>query len=285
MPRRISGNPSFAFCAATRKIAGERDLEAAAEREPVDRGDRDLRDRLEVAAGLLERADVRPRSRPARSSTIALMSAPAAKIRSPPQTTTARTASSPVTLAAASESSTETARASAFAGGRSMRIVATPPSVSMRTNSPMDGLSSQTAARETAPRASVAPATHCYNRPRERDSGPALERRRDLGPARARAADDPAAAGDRRRDHAHAGPHLPDGARPQGPGRHAGRERLDDLPDAGAARGDGGARPRAPGERRRVPPDRRGRSRPPDLLELRRRGRPVDRRGRRARSG
>ena len=48
-----------------------------------------------------------------------------------------------------------------------MRIVATPPSVSMRTNSPMDGLSSQTVAGETAPRASVAPATHCYNRPRE----------------------------------------------------------------------------------------------------------------------
>src|SRR6266508_595986 len=183
------------------------------------------------------------------------MSAPAAKILSPPHTTTARTASSRVTVPAASESSTDTARASAFAGGRSMRIVATPPSVSMRTNSPMDGLSSQTVACETAPNASVAPATHCYTRPdepgREADSGTALERRRDLGAARARAADDPAAAGDRRRDHAHAGPHLPDGPSPQGPGGHAGRARLDDLPDAGPARGDGRPRPRAPGERGR----------------------------------
>src|SRR4029453_15465210 len=40
------------------EVAREGDLEPTAQREPVDRGDRDLRDRLEVAAGLLETADV-----------------------------------------------------------------------------------------------------------------------------------------------------------------------------------------------------------------------------------
>src|SRR3972149_5911523 len=66
-----------------------------------------------------------------------LMSAPAAKIRSPPQTTTARIAASDATTAAATDSSSDTGRASAFAGGRSMRIVATAPSDSTRTNSAM----------------------------------------------------------------------------------------------------------------------------------------------------
>ena len=65
------------------------------------------------------------------------MSAPAAKIRSPPQTTTARTPSSAATCRAASESSSDTGRARAFAGGRSIRIVATAPSISTRTNSPI----------------------------------------------------------------------------------------------------------------------------------------------------
>ena len=40
-------------------VAGKRHLEAATQRESVDRRDRDLRDRLEVAAGLLERPHVR----------------------------------------------------------------------------------------------------------------------------------------------------------------------------------------------------------------------------------
>src|SRR5215207_2616238 len=72
------------------------------------------------------------------------MSAPAAKIRSPPHTTTARTLSSAVTSFAAADSSRETSRASALAGGRSRRIVATAPFRPVRTNSPMASLSSQT---------------------------------------------------------------------------------------------------------------------------------------------
>jgi hypothetical protein len=52
------GQPELRVLPGDPEIAGERHLEAAAEREPLDRGDRDLRDRLEVAAGLLERADV-----------------------------------------------------------------------------------------------------------------------------------------------------------------------------------------------------------------------------------
>lgn len=67
---------------------------------------------------------------------ISLMSAPAAKTRSPPYSTTAATASSCVTSRAASISSRCIWAFRAFIFGRSSLIVATPSSTSTRTNSP-----------------------------------------------------------------------------------------------------------------------------------------------------
>src|SRR5262245_10056477 len=170
-------------------------------------------------------------------STIALMSAPAAKMRSPPQTATARTPSSAVTSLAAAESSSETSRASALAGGRSRRSVATAPRFSMRTNSPIGGLPSQT--------------THGTDRARDRERPPGAQ-----APARGARG---LGAGEKRRPHA--GPPLDrDGGRRQDRVREGGNRRAH--------------RELAPRRARRLPASARGVVRARLRGLLRRRGAP-----------
>src|SRR6478752_9716299 len=70
-------------------------------------------------------------------SAISLMSAPAAKTRSPPYTTTALTSSRSVASTAAARISSCTCTLRAFIFGRSSRIVPTPSATSSRTNSPI----------------------------------------------------------------------------------------------------------------------------------------------------
>ena len=70
-------------------------------------------------------------------SAISLMSAPAAKTRSPPYTTTALTSSRSVASVAAARISSCTCTFNAFIFGRSSRIVPTPSATSSRTNSPI----------------------------------------------------------------------------------------------------------------------------------------------------
>ena len=66
---------------------------------------------------------------------ISLMSAPAANTFSPPYITTARTSARRAASSAHALSSSCTCRLNAFIGGRSSRIVPTPPSTSSLTNS------------------------------------------------------------------------------------------------------------------------------------------------------
>src|SRR3569623_128776 len=70
-------------------------------------------------------------------SAISLTSAPAAKTRSPPYTTTALTSARSLASSAAARISSWTCTMSAFILGRSSRIVPTPSSTSRRTNSPI----------------------------------------------------------------------------------------------------------------------------------------------------
>ncbi len=88
-----------------------------------------------------EIADCRPPERLTMSvcdiSAISLTSAPAAKTRSPPQTTTALTSSRSVASWAAARISSCTTMLRAFIFGRSSRIVPTPSDTSRLTNSPI----------------------------------------------------------------------------------------------------------------------------------------------------
>ena len=91
------------------------------------------------------------------------------------------------------------------------------------------------------------------------------QRRRDGAPPRPGPAHDPAAPGDRGRGHADRRAHLAHRDRAEGPGRDAGRERVDGVPDAGAPGGGRRPGPLASGVRRRVPPLRGGRARAPHV--------------------
>src|ERR687895_2609237 len=101
-------------------------------------------------------------------------------------------------------------------------------------------------------------------------------------PSRAGAPDHPAARGDPPGGAPYGRAHHPPGPDPSGPAAPPRGQRLDRVPDPGAA----GVRRRRPPRpsrgRRRVSPRRRGRARPPDVLPVRGGGRPVDRGGRNA---
>src|SRR4051812_24946019 len=80
------------------------------------------------------------------------MSAPAAKTRSPPYTTTALTSSRAVASVAAARISSCTWTFSAFILGRSSRIVPTPSATSSRTNSPVPAFSAPVMSCSASPR-------------------------------------------------------------------------------------------------------------------------------------
>ena len=126
MPSRISGWPSGP-CRRDAEVAGQGQLAAAAEREAGDRGDRgprDVGDRVQRTQEQAARSTRRLVGGPPNSE----MSAPAAKTRSPPVTTTAPGGSSRERARAAPRAGAAAPCESALTFGWSRRTTATPSS-------------------------------------------------------------------------------------------------------------------------------------------------------------